>query len=370
VSSIPSIRLAIVSPSPSTSPSMYPSMLGYTSLRPSSMIPTRSPPSRFPTSTPSDLPTQGSSESPAISYSAPPNVPIIEISLSDLIISMSLPTVRRLSTSDEDKILQMLLHSICVETFSMNKATVYECNIIVNPSANIEEGNAEKYVLTKKINGSVYFALYQDQQAPDRKELDERIAEVLEGALFLQALQNSNDGLLSSTKKVKVYFPGKSDGVPNLNSESKVLTESKNVVTRRYLSIIFAMTCSFVSIYVYQTKLRPILSSCTSSDLVQSESTISPPAYLETDEPFGETSILESNSSHTEIQVSESNNSSTPNTRNSKKGDPFREVKCHQVIREDDESDLMTTGTFELLWNESLSNESPVVATLSIREIV
>ena len=332
---------------------------------PSSMVMSLNPTiSLAPSASPSHSTTKESSKSirPSIipkenvfPSQSPSTTKRIEISLSDLILSLSLPTTRRLSTSGEDKILQTLLHSICVQSFSMNNATVYDCNILVNPIANIEEGNKEEYIVTKKVNGSVYFALRQDHQTPDQNQLDERISEVLEGKAFLEALQKSNDHILSLTKKVKVYFSDKNGGASDLKSEPKTSEEFKKaqVQTRRYLSIIIAMTCTFVSIYVYQTKLRPILSSCKSYDYVQSASTISPPVYLEIDEPFDETSILGSIPSHQEIQGA-SNGSATPNTHNIKKGDTFRETKSHHILQVEDESssNSITSGTFELLWNE------------------
>jgi len=240
--------------------------------------------------------------------------------------------------------------------FATDYATFFHCDILVEPSTNVEEGNAEEYILTKKVSGSVSFALQQDLQLPDTKELDARIAEDLQGTMFLDALQNSDDGLLSSTQQVKVYYPSKDGGAPNLRSEAKSPVETEGGRTRRYLSIILSMSCAFISIYIYHTKLRPILSSCRSTYNVQSPSMCSPPAYLEMDEHFDETSILGSNkASLTEDTFADSSNSATPNTRNIKKGDPFRDVKCHHILELDDGSDLMTTGTFEQLWNDAPS---------------
>ena len=300
---------------------------------------------------PSTIPTR------FLSPASPRPTPVTEsIPFSELILSLNLSITRRLSTYEEDKVLQMLLHSFCVDMFATDYATFFHCDILVEPSTNVEEGNAEEYILTKKVSGSVSFALQQDLQLPDTKELDARIAQDLQGTMFLDALQNSDDGLLSSTQQVKVYYPSKDGGAPNLRSEAKSPVETEGGRTRRYLSIILSMSCAFISIYIYHTKLRPILSSCRSTYNVQSPSMCSPPAYLEMDEHFDETSILGSNkASLTEDTFADSSNSATPNTRNIKKGDPFRDVKCHHILELDDGSDLMTTGTFEQLWNDAPS---------------
>jgi hypothetical protein len=273
-------------------------------------------------------------------------------------MSLNLSITRRLSTNDEDTILQMLLHTFCVDVFATHYATFHHCDILVQPSTNVEEGNAEVYILSKKVSGSVSFALQQDLQLPDTKELDARIAEDLQGPLFLDALQNSDDGLLPSTQQVKVYYPSKDGGTPKLRSKAKSPAETEGARKSRYLSIILSMICTFVSIYIYHTKLRPILSRCRSMDNGQPASACSPPAYLEIgDEPFDETSILGSNkASLGEDTVAICSNSLTPNTRNIKKGDPFRDVKCHHILElDDDGSDLMTTGTFDQLWNDEPS---------------
>ena len=253
----------------------------------------------------------------------------------------------------------MLLHTFCVDVFATHYATFHHCDILVQPSTNVEEGNAEVYILSKKVSGSVSFALQQDLQLPDTKELDARIAEDLQGPLFLDALQNSDDGLLLSTQQVKVYYPSKDGGTPKLRSKAKSPAETEGARKSRYLSIILSMICTFVSIYIYHTKLRPILSRCRSMDNGQPASACSPPAYLEIgDEPFDETSILGSSNKASlgEDTVAICSNSLTPNTRNIKKGDPFRDVKCHHILElDDDGSDLMTTGTFDQLWNDEPS---------------